>query len=67
MTATWLCSTHNLKSNRNQLNAKSRTFMDKDTPFGFKPIIDAHERDTKRSSKLTKLTIASAIPDLWKK
>ena len=68
MIATWLCSTHNLKSNRNQLNAKSRTFMDKDdTPFGFQPIIDAHDRDNKRSSKLTKLTIAAAIPDLWNK
>ena len=42
--------------------------MDKDdTPFYFKPMINAHERDTKRSSKLTKLTIASAIPDLWNK
>ena len=68
MIATWLCSTHNLKSNRNQLNAKSRTFMDKnDAPFDFKPIINAHERDTKRSYKLTKLTLASAFPDLWNK
>ena len=68
MIATRLCSTYNIKSNRNQLNAKSRTFMDKDdTSFGFKPIVDAHERYTKRSSKLTKLTIASAIPDLWNK
>ena len=42
--------------------------MDKDdTPFYFKPMINAHERDTKRSSKLTKLTIAYAIPDLWNK
>ena len=68
MIATWLCSTHNLKSNRNKLNAKSRTFMDKDdTPFNFKPIINAHERDTKRSSKLTKSTLASTFLDLWNK
>ena len=68
MIATWLCSTHNLKSNMNQLNERSRTFLDKDdTPFDFKPIINTHERDTKRSSKLTKLTIASTIPDLWNK
>ena len=68
MIATWLCSTHNLKSNRNQLNERSRTFLDKDnTPFDFKPIINTHERDTKRSSKLTKLNLASAFLDLWNK
>ena len=68
MIATWLCSTHNSKSNRNQLNARSRTFLDKgDTPFNFKPIINAHERDTKRSSKLTKVNLASTFPDLWNK
>ena len=68
MIATWLCNTHNLQSNRNQLNARSRTFLDKDdTPFNFNPILNAHERDTKRSSKLTKFTIASAFSDLWNK
>ena len=68
MIATWLCSTHNSKSNRNQLNARSRTFLDKgDTPFNSKPIINAHERDTKRSSKLTKVNLASTFPDLWNK
>ena len=66
MIATWLRRTYNLKSNRNQLNARSRTFLDKDdTPFDFKPIINAHERDTKRSYKLIKLNLASPFPDLW--
>ena len=42
--------------------------MDKDdTPFHFKPKINAHERDTKRSFKLTKLNLASAFPNLWNK
>ena len=66
MIVTWLCSSHNSKSNRNQLNARSRTFLDKvDTPFNFKPIINAHERNTKRRSKLTKVNLASTFPDLW--
>ena len=68
MIATWLCSTHNLKSNRTQLNARSRTFLDKyDTPFNFNPKLNAHERDTKRSSKLTKLNLASTFLALWNK
>ena len=42
--------------------------MDKDdTPFYFKPMINAHERDTKIFSKLTKLTIGFTIPDLLNK
>ena len=62
MITTWLCSTRNLKSNRNQLNARSRIFLDKDdNTFDFKPIINAHERDTKKSSKLTKLNLASVF------
>ena len=66
MITTWLCNTHNLKSNKNQLNVRSRTFLDKDhTPLDLKPIINAHERDTKNSSKLTKLNLASTFPDLW--
>ena len=68
MITTWLYSTHNLKSNRNQLNARSRTFLDKyGTPFDSKPIINAHEIDTKKCSKLTKINLVSAIPDLWNK
>ena len=68
MITTWLCSTHNLKLNRNQLNSKSRTFLDEDnTPFDFKPIINSYERDTERSCKITKLNLASAFPDLWNK
>lgn len=68
MIATWLCRTYNLKSYRNQLNGRSRTFLDKDdTPFDFKPIINAHERDTKRRNKLIKLNLASPFPDLWNK
>ena len=68
MIATWLCNTHNLQSNRNQLNARSRTFLDKDdTLFDFKPIINAYERDTKRRYKLTKINLAYAFLDLWNK
>ena len=52
----------------NQLNSKSRTFLNENnTPFDFKPIINAYERDTERSCKITKLNLASVFPDLWNK
>lgn len=42
--------------------------MDKvDTPFDFKPIVNAHERDTKKSCKITKLNLTSTFPDIWNK
>ena len=68
MIATWLYSTHNLKSNRNELNVRSRTFLDKDdTLFDFKPIINVHEIYTKHNCKITNLNLACAFPDLWNK
>ena len=47
---------HTTLSNRNQLNARSNLYLNKDdTLFDFNPIINVHKRDTEIICKLTKL------------
>ena len=74
----WFCSSHNLKSTRNQLlasnskeNAKRKFHDVKDTYFGWAGVINQWNDDLKRmdSSDLrqTYITVDTVYPDKWNK
>jgi hypothetical protein len=68
----WLCSTHQLKSIRNQLwtsrNSGKRSFVSADGyPFGWDLLKEQLDRDKTRGSPHTHLTDASLLLDGWAK
>jgi hypothetical protein len=75
--AIWLCSTHNLKSIRNQLLASTgsihspRKFLRNGAMFGWKQICDVHEREEVRKKQgttgQTRMKYAAAYPDMFTK
>ena len=74
----WYCSTHNMKSMRNQLKTCSgtdkaaRKFLDVDNiPFGWSGVILQWHRDRERVEggkyRLTDMTMDTVYPDSWNK